>query len=317
MTTQNSRFDLRRVDLNLLVSLHHLLEAGQVTAAAEAMAVSQPSMSASLARLRRLLNDPLMVRAGRHMVPTPFAEGIRPQIAAIISDIETALATRPSFDPGDDPVHVVIAATDYITVVLLKRILDQFDSDTDVQIEVQAVGPGHLEDLRNNRIDLVVGPREVVGEVADLVGVALFRDRFVGLADGANTEVDDITVERFSQLPYVAYRTGGRRSAIDAQLDALAVVRSVHLTTETPVVVPHVVAGSGSISLIHERLAQIVCEPLGLRTFVPPMPLTTITQTVYWHPRRADDPAHRWVREHLVRTGRSLNAPREPQAGTQ
>lgn len=309
-TSSGSRFDLRGVDLNLLVSLHHLLLAGQVTAAADGMGVSQPSMSASLARLRRLLDDPIMVRAGRRMVLTPFAEGLRGPVANIIRDIETALGTRPSFEPGGAPVHLIIAATDYITVVLLRGVLRDLGRDAHVQIEVQAVAATNLDDLRNNRIDLVVGPREVVGEVADLVGVTLFRDRFVGLADAANPEVDDLSLERFSSLPYIAYRTGGRRSAIDVQLDALDVARTVALTTESLAVVPHLVAQSESVSLVHERLARTVVTRFGLRTFVPPLPLRPVTQTVYWHPRRTDDPAHRWLREQVIATGRALHGRR-------
>jgi DNA-binding transcriptional LysR family regulator len=300
------RFDVRRVDLNLLVSLHYLLQEAQVTAAAERMSVSQPSMSASLARLRRLLDDPLLVRAGRRLVLTPYAEGLRDQVADILREIELTLSTRPTFDPATESRHFVISATDYITLVLLKSLVSELSASTKVHIEVQPVTASHLDDLRNNRIDMIITPREVLGDVPDLLSATLFRDRFVGVASRHNTSIDNLTPELFSTLPYIAYRSDGKRSNVDGQFDRLGVARNVQMTSENFVVVPLVVTSSDFIAMIHERLGRMMMESLQLRLFEPPVALRPVTQAVFWHPRRIDDPAHRWLRERIVRMGRAL-----------
>lgn len=304
--TTRRRFDLRRVDLNLLVCLHYLLQECQVTAAAERMCISQPSMSASLGRLRRLLDDPLLVRAGRRLVLTPYAESLRDQVADILREIELTLSTRPTFDPATEARHFVVSATDYITLLLLKRLVNELASSTKVHIEVHPVTASHLDDLRNNRIDMLITPREVIGEVPDLLSATLFRDRFVGVASKNNPRIDDLTIESFSTLPYIAYRSDGKQSNVDSQLDRLGVPRNIQLTSETFVVVPLVVTGSDFIAMIHERLGELVLDALDLRLFEPPVPLLPVTQAVYWHPRRLDDPAHRWLRELIVRMGRAL-----------
>lgn len=300
-----SRFDLRRVDLNLLVSLHYLLQECQVTAAAERMSVSQPSMSASLARLRRLLDDPLMVRAGRRLVLTPYAEGLRDQVAAVLREIEFTLSTRPVFDPTSESRQFVIAATDYITLVLLKDLVSDLSMSMNIHLEVQPVMASHLDDLRNNRIDMIITPREVMGEVTDLLSATLFRDRFVGVASAQNDAIEGLTTQRFSQLPYIAYRSDGKRSNVDGQFDLLGVPRNVQMTTENFVVVPHIVTGSNFIAMVHERLWRFMPSSLNLKLFESPVALRPVTQAVYWHPRRMDDPAHRWLRERIVRMSRA------------
>ncbi|WP_198668838.1 LysR family transcriptional regulator [Homoserinimonas sp. OAct 916] len=299
------RVDLRRVDLNLLVSLHYLLEECQVTAAAARMSISQPSMSASLSRLRYLLDDPLMVRAGRKLVLTPLAQSLVEPVAEILRDIEQTLSARPTFDPRTDARQFIVATTDYITLVLLKKLVTELAFSTELHLEIQPVLASHVEDLRQGRIDLIIAPREVIGDLDDLVGVNLFKDRFIGMASAKNTDVDDLTVEKFSQLSYLAYRSDGARSNVDRQFDALGVALNVEMTTESFVVVPLLVAESNFISMIHERLGRVMADFVELRFFESPIPLSSITQTIYWHPRRSDDPGHRWLREKIIAEARS------------
>lgn len=300
------RFDLRSVDLNLLVSLHYLLQESQVTAAAERMYVSQPSMSASLGRLRRLLDDPLLVRAGRRLVLTPYAEGLRDEIAEILSQIEKALSTRPSFDPETAPSHFVISATDYITLLVLKQLTTELAATTQVHLEVRPVTTTHIEELRDNKVDMVITPREVLRDAQDLHSATLFRDRFVGIASRDNKAVESLTTETFSEMPYLAYRSDGTRSNVDDQLDRLGITRNVQMTSESFVVAPLMVSGSDFIAIVQERLARELLEPLQLQIFDPPVPLLPVTQAVFWHPRRVDDPAHRWLRELIIQMARGM-----------
>lgn len=293
--------DLRKVDLNLLVSLQYLLQEKHVTAAARLMSVSQPAMSASLARLRVLLDDPLLVRAGGHLVLTSFAASLLEPVRTILQDIDVTLSARPHFDPAVDSRRFTLAATDYMTFVFLRHIIFALPSlAKDVRLHVEPVLPGYGDDLRTGRIDMLILPREVAQNIGDLQSADLFSDRFVGAASAKNTDVEDMTVENFSTLPYLAYQVNGGPSNVDKQLDALGVRRNVEMTTESFLVPPLILADSRMITMIHARTGALLRGSAGLRLFEPPVPLSPINQALFWHPRRADDPGHRWLRDQII-----------------
>ncbi len=293
--------DLRRVDLNLLVSLHHLLDERQVTAAADRMRISQPSMSAALSRLRRLLDDPLLIRAGRQLVLTPFAESLIAPLDGILRDVADLLRDRPQFDPRQDARTFSVAATDYMTFVFLRWLVRTLrDHAPGVRLTVEPVLADYAQQLRSGRIDMLILPSEVAEDVGDFERAELFADRFIGLASADNPHIDGLTSERFSSLPYLAYRVNGDRSNVDKQLDALGVARNVEMTTESFVVPLLIIAGSDMVAMVHERAIALREPTSGLRTFAPPVPLTPIHQYLYWHPRRSGDPAHAWLRELIV-----------------
>ena len=112
--------DFKGADLNLLVSLDALIEEGNVTKAAARLNVSQPALSAQLARLRELFQDPLLVpsRTGRGMIPTARALKLRGPLHAALKDLETVIKRPPAFDPLTANRSFAIAASDNATVVL-------------------------------------------------------------------------------------------------------------------------------------------------------------------------------------------------------
>ena len=110
---------LAGVDLNLLVALDALLAERSVTRAAERVGLSQPGMSNTLARLRKLFGDPLLVREGLTLVPTPRAESLRQPVAEALSLIQHALDDRPGFDPATDPATFTVSCSDYSLLMLI------------------------------------------------------------------------------------------------------------------------------------------------------------------------------------------------------
>ena len=110
---------LAGVDLNLLVALDALLAERSVTRAAERVGLSQPGMSNTLARLRKLFGDPLLVREGLTLVPTPRAESLRQPVADALSLIQHALDDRPGFDPAADQATFTVSCSDYSLLMLI------------------------------------------------------------------------------------------------------------------------------------------------------------------------------------------------------
>lgn len=294
--------DLRQIDLNLLVALDALLREKHVTRAAQRLSVSQPAMSASLARLRRLLDDPLLVRSGRNLELTSFAESLQGPLRDILARIEQTLSARPGFDPTRDARTFVVAATDYITLVLLRRLMGRLPAlAPNVRLQVEPVLHQYADQLRTGEIDLLVLPREVVENVDELASAELFTDRFVcAMAEDHPDRDSELTVAKFQELPYLAYRANGRESTADRELDEMGIRRNVEMTTESFLVAPMLLPGTRLIAMIHERLGHALGPLTGIRTVEPPVSVTPITQLMFWHPRRTDDPAHRWLREQLA-----------------
>lgn len=307
--------DLRRVDLNLLVSLDALLRERHVTRAAKRMSVSQPAMSASLARLRELLDDPLLIRAGREMVLTPFGEGLREPLSSILEDIDLTLTARPHFDPLIDQRTFTIAASDYITLVLLRHVVVELSRvASGVRLHVQPVLSNYADQLRQDTIDLIILPQEVVEDMDDMSSVTLFHDRFVCAAGVDHPrDLTGMSVELFSELPYIAYRVYGEPSNIDKQLDDLGISRRVEMTTESFLIAPFMLSGTSLIAMLHETLANEVKRIANIRLYEPPVTVQPITQKLFWHPRRTKDPAHRWLREQILAVAREVLP--EPRKG--
>jgi DNA-binding transcriptional LysR family regulator len=299
---------LTGVDLNLLVALDALLAERSVTGAGARVSLTQPAMSHALARLRRLFDDELLVRAGREMVPTAFALGLREPLAEALAAVERTLAARPAFDPATDERTFRLYANDYLTIVLLAPLLRALaDEAPGVRLEVTSTFTSFAELLQDEGLDLVISAGDLPGSEA-LPSLALFSDRFVlvggprarGFARGR------VSRAAFAAMPYLVYRQGGATSFADLEMEARGVARNVALTVGSFVLVPHLLAGSAMVTMLQQRLLVAIGAGHDLQVARPPVALDPIAERAYWHPRSEADPAHRWLRERLALAARGL-----------
>jgi LysR family nod box-dependent transcriptional activator len=303
---------LASVDLNLLVALDALLSERSVTRAGARLSLSQPATSHALARLRVLFDDELLVRSGRTMTLTGFAQALREPVRAVLAQIEQTLATRPAFDPATDERAFRVFANDYVTIVLLAPLLRALATEAPgVRLEVVSNFSSLRGLLHDDGLDLVIAAGEFPA-AAELPGQTLFADRFVVAAgDGLAGELGPrLTRRQLAELPYLVYRQGGAQSHADLQLDALGVPRNPVVTVESFVLVPHLLRGTRMITMLQQRLIAALGQTggTGLLHARPPVALAPITERMYWHPRAAGDPAHRWLRERLVAVATDLDA---------
>jgi DNA-binding transcriptional LysR family regulator len=302
------RVDLNQVDLNLLVAFDALLAERSVTRAAARLSVGQSAMSATLARLRRLLDDPVLVREGRELVATPFAEALVKPVREVLDDITAVLRRRDRFDPATAERAFAVQASDYVSTVFLARALRGLTTDAPgVRLDVTPPGDDLAVRLRSGATDLAIVPREAFPEHDDFPHAELFTDRFVCVVDASNADVgDSITVEQFSSMPYVATSCGHQVSPAESQLDRLGIRRNTELTTAFHLA-PLLVAGTPMIALVHERLATDVAGRSSLRIIDPPVPMAPIHELLLW-PALADaDPAHQWLRGRLLAAAEALD----------
>jgi DNA-binding transcriptional LysR family regulator len=301
MGREEVAMNLNGVDLNLLVALDALLAERNVTRAAERLSIGQPAMSAALNRLRKLFDDPLLSRVGSELVATPLAETLVRPVQEAISAVHSVLAVRGSFDPAGDHRTFSVVASDYVGLVLLRPLVQRLARQAPrVRLVVRPVTPDFVSDLRRDQIDLAVVPREIMPERVDLPRAELFRDRYVCAVAVDNDAIGDrLTVEEFTRLPQLASGGGPLPALGQRQLGALGASPSAEVSTQTSLLTPFLLAGTDLITIVLERLGRRLQDAAGIRLVEPPVPLETITETMYWHPRRADDPGHRWLREQV------------------
>ena len=303
---------LRRVDLNLLVHLDALLEHRHVTRAAEATGIGQSAMSTALARLRRLFDDPLLVRNGRVHELTPLARIVAEQVRAVLVATDQLLGTSPAFDPASDRRSFTVVASDYLTLVLLRPLLEALrDEAPGFRVNVVPVSGSTAADLSRSKVDLIIMPRQLA--TADMRGFShrsLFTDRYVAVVWRGNTEVGDrIDSHGLETVRYVRHLSPTMGdSLIDHYLAGLGIHPEVALATHSFTLVPWLLPGTSLFAFAHERLVTAAAVRDQLRVVECEMPLPVLTETMFWHPIFHDhDPAHRWLRERIAELAQDLD----------
>jgi LysR family nod box-dependent transcriptional activator len=301
---------LRRVDLNLLLPLDALLEHRHVTRAAEATGIGQSAMSAALARLRRVFDDQLLVRNGRVHELTPKGRSLVEPVRAALISMEQLLATQPHFDPSVDERTFTVVASDYVTLILLRPLLERlYDEAPRVAVNVVPVSGTTEADLDHSQVDLVIMPRELASiGMERFPSQGLFTDRYVAAVWAHHREVGDrIDREQLQRLRYVRYyASSGGGAFVDAQLANLGIRTEVALSTQSFTLVPWLLPGTSLFGFVHERLLRATSVRRELRVVECDIPLRPIVETMYWHPVFHNDPAHTWLRECVATLAANL-----------
>jgi DNA-binding transcriptional LysR family regulator len=290
-----------QVDLNLLIALDALIVERNVTRAAARLRVGQPAMSASLARLRRVFGDPLLIRSGRTFTLTPLAQSLTGPLQAVLADVENVLTRRPWFDPATDARTFTVLGSDYVTFILLRHFVPALYAEAPgVTIRIQPLADGFRQSLDRGDADAAILPAEFDPGLLRFPHSRLFTDDFVGVVWAGNTEIgDSLTAEEFSKVPQLANEPGRFAGLPETRLTQLGVHREIEVTARTFVMGPLLVRGTRLLTIVHRKIAAELAGPADARLVEIPFGLGTITQTMFWHPRLDSDPAHRWLRERI------------------
>ncbi|HWB77583.1 MAG TPA: LysR family transcriptional regulator [Nannocystaceae bacterium] len=302
---------LRDIDLNLLVALDALLELQSVTRAAARIGLSTPATSHALARLRTLLADPLLVRAGRQLVLTPRAGELKPRVRVLVEELRELLTPRKVGDLRELERNFVVHASDYALLVLgasvdarartdAPRVCLQFLPNVDRDAEL----------LRLGDIDLAVGvypslPPEIHTQ-------KLFDERLVCVVREAHPHARRRpSEERFAALEHIQVAPRGRPGGVVDEALARAGLRR-RVTRMVPFFLSalHLCADTDCVLTVPERVARATAPRFGLRVLELPIEVPGYAFQQIWHPRNHTDAAHRWLRESFVAAAHATRPPR-------
>jgi DNA-binding transcriptional LysR family regulator len=297
-------FTVANTDLNLLTALDAVLSEGSVAGAARRLGLSASAMSRTLARLRASTGDPLLVRAGRGMVPTPHALELRERVRALAQEAQAVL--RPAADSLNlaelQRTFSLRCNDGFVEVFAARLVAAVARVAPHVRLHFQPKPDKDVRALREGMVDLEIG---VLGQSGPEVRLqALFRDHFIGaVRQGHPLLTGKITARRYAAFGHVVTsRRGQERGPVDEALAALGVSRTVVAVLPSFRAALMVAGESDLIALVTHSFfdaTQAADAPSGgarLRSFPLPVRTAPITVSQLWHPRLDPDPAHRWLR---------------------
>jgi DNA-binding transcriptional LysR family regulator len=282
--------------MNLLVALDALLAEGGVTRAAERLGTSPAAMSRTLGRLRRVLGDPVLVRAGQSMVPTPRALAMRAEVGSVVQECRRLLVAGEAVDPGTLNRAFTVQTSDLLLAELAAALLASTAAHAPgVTLRFRPESLEAVPALREGLVDLEIGVLDHVDPETRTEALVTTRMRAAVRADHPLTSAP-LDPAGFAAAEHISVsRRGRQRGPVDDRLAELGLHRRV------PVVLP-----SHAAALALAARTDLVClcigDPppeLGLRAMEVPLELPPLVIGLAWHPRHDADQGHRWLREQV------------------
>lgn len=302
--------DFNGIDLNLLVAFEALMEERNVTRAATQVGVSQPAMSAALARLRTLLGDPLFLRSPGGLLPTPRARDLAGPIAQALGLIEATLVRKPAFVPGEVTLTFKLGLSDYASFVMLPALMQALAAEAPgVTLNVHGfTDRNDASDLLDaGAIDVAIGvaPTSSDGHIRTR---PLLHDEFVTIiARNHAAARRPMTLKAYLGLQHVlASPEGHLYGLVDQALAQQGEKRKLGLTLPQMFAVPAVVARTQMTATVMRRVALLGQDSHLLLLLAPPLALPQIVINLMWHRRSDTHPAQVWFREFIAAQAASL-----------
>ncbi len=287
-------------DLNLLITLNVLLDECNVARAAKRLGLSPSAMSRALARLRETMADPLLVRAGRGLVPTPRALELREEVARLAYSIAAVLRPAQQVDMKQVERTFTLRTSDGFVENFGPELVEQLAREAPgIRLRfLQKTSKDSLA-LRNGTVDLETG---VVGSETgpEVRTRALFHDRFIGVVrQGHPLTQGSITAARYAAARHVLVsRRGVDKGLVDEELKSLGLQRQIVTTVDGFAAALALSRATDLVSAVPERHTENLRN--GLFSFELPFPVPGVKVSMLWHPRMDGDEVHRWLREQIL-----------------
>lgn len=317
--------DIRSLDLNLLVAFDAMLKHQNVTKAAEAIKLSQPAMSAALSRLRALFDDPLFVRTGAGMVPTPKAQALSPSIRLVVQTIQNDILVPKRFDPLRSDRTFTLVTPDIAEVNFLPRLLSALaEKSPHINLRTLAMPrEAAAYSLENGTAEMALG------YFPDLHKAGFFQQKLISsshvcLIRKEHPDIGEkLSMAQFTQASHAVVKPDGREHVFEQFLQNKGIQRRVVVELSHFMSLLPIIETSNFISTVPKDLADFFVRHGDVRYVATPMKSPIIDVHLFWHQRFHKDPAHIWLRQvihQLFSQGRwdksLLSSPRKQQIAT-
>jgi DNA-binding transcriptional LysR family regulator len=306
-----TRKTLSGLELRHLRALLAMVEEGSVSKAAAVLGQSQSAMSHTLAKLRSLFGDPLLVNAQGRMVPTMRALDLQKEIAGILASVESLTADHLSFDPSSSSGTIVVTSSETFAYLLLPALHARMQREApNMRLQFMQPDRRYVERwLEQGRVDFRLA--FLPNFDGTLRSRPLFEDRWLCIARAGHRELEGrLTLEQYAALPHLSVDIVGFTTSeqmIDEALARHGVERRHALRVQSALAVPPIIASSDSIATLPERFCRAF-EGLALQFLAPPIPLTPMKCRLYWHERTHRQPSHIWFRTLLAEVAEEVFA---------
>jgi len=290
------------LDLNLLVAFDALLETRGVSRAAERLNLSQPAMSAALARLRDYFNDEILVAHGKRMHPTAYAEALLPKVRSFLSGVDALIASSTAFDPATSERTFRVVASDYITAAVLAPLIRRLAKGApQVRIEIIAPDTRAASLLDGGQVDMIITPAEFIEN--DHPTELLFEERHVVACCARNPLLKNgrILPSDFLNAGHVGVNLGATRTPTfgDRQLELIGVNRRLEVIAAEFTIVPWLLVDTQRLAVMHARLAVAMSDHFPIAHVPLPFDLPVMRELIQIHRARAGDGGLAWLRSEL------------------
>ena len=304
--------ELRNFDLNLLVAFKFLMEERSVSRAAERLFISQSAMSHVLQRLRRQLDDPVLVKTAAGMTPTPRAQALWEPVKAVLRDVERLVRTPEEFSPESSQKRFIIASSDYVEFTLLPPFIAELNRRApNIEIHVKQFSSTTPPEtaIAEHQIDFAIGFDVIISPSPKVRSQKLFKDEIVCICRDRHPDFtgNRISFEQFiSSRHMVISRRGAGTGLIDDWLEKHGQTRKVSLVVANFLSTPWIVANTDLLLSLPKRIAEKFIHVAPLKILPIPIDLPTYDVIMIWHPLQEKEPDHRWIRQEILGACRKL-----------
>ncbi len=288
--------DAQSIDIKLLRLLDALHASQSVTRTAERLGLSQPTISIGLARLRKVLGDPLFVRTPEGMQPTPRTQELMPAVRQVLSGMDLLASTSAQFDAASSERRFRIFMTDASHVTLMPRLFAHVRAlAPGVKLEAATLGPDMASALQSGDADLALGLIPTLD--SGFYQQALFDQDWICLCNANHPRIGKtFTMKHYLNEAHVGIVSGTGAQLLETALQKLDKQRRVQLALPGFLGLSAILSTSDLVATLPRHIGETLAQAAGLRMLPCPVAIEGFTVKQYWHTRYHQDPANRWLR---------------------
>jgi DNA-binding transcriptional LysR family regulator len=291
--------DIGKIDLNMLRVFAAMHEHHSVTRAGQAVGLSQPAMSAALAKLRATFNDALFVRTGAGMRPTSKAAELAEPVLRVLDTVKSEILQKASFDPATTDRRFTLITPDIGEMAFLPKLIARLGAQAPrANIRTLAMPPAAIEHaLESGNADLAVGLFPDLTK-AGFYQQRLFRNSFLCVVRASHPHIGDrMSLRTFLEASHAVVRPEGRtHDLFERALQQRGLVRRIRLEIPHFLSLPTIIAQSDLVATVPRDIGLAFAKLANLRAVEPPLKAPTFDVKQYWHHRAHKDPASSWLR---------------------